>query len=153
MQNTFAVVSCNDDAGTAPYATRPISRNLVPHWDETAEFKDVAPSDRLRVSVLDRRLVGPHLLLGQVSFTVLLEQATCFLLQSWLHLQCATPMQHVPVSSGSRARLGAPHEVNTCVNQVEIGVHEFADGRPHYAWLPLAGRAAAGSMGGEVRCL
>jgi hypothetical protein len=39
------------------------------------------------------------------------------------------------------------------LEQVEVGVHEFADGRPHYAWLPLAGRAAAGHMGGEVRML
>lgn len=37
------------------------------------------------------------------------------------------------------------------LKQVKVGVHEFADGRPHYAWLPLAGRAAAGSVGGEVR--
>ena len=37
------------------------------------------------------------------------------------------------------------------LDQVKVGVHEFADGRPHYAWLPLAGRAAAGSVGGEVR--
>jgi hypothetical protein len=36
---------------------------------------------------------------------------------------------------------------------VKVGVHECADGRPHYAWLPLAGRAAAGSVGGEVCCL
>jgi hypothetical protein len=46
------------------------------------------------------------------------------------------------------------YELVTCaqfhVNQVKVGVHEFADGRPHYAWLPLAGRAAAGSVGGEV---
>lgn len=66
MQNTFAVASCNDDAGTLPYATRPISRSLTPHWDELAVFKDVAPTDRLHISVLDRRLMGPHLLLGQV---------------------------------------------------------------------------------------
>jgi len=29
-------------------------------------------------------------------------------------------------------------------------VREYADGRPHYCWLPLAGRAEAGAMGGEV---
>ena len=66
LQNTFAVASCNDDAGTLPYATRPIPRSLTPHWDELAVFKEVAPSDRLHISVLDRRLMGPHLLLGQV---------------------------------------------------------------------------------------
>jgi C2 domain len=60
------VASCNDDAGALPYATHPISRSLTPHWDELAVFKDVAPTDRLHVSVLDRRLMGPHLLLGQV---------------------------------------------------------------------------------------
>lgn len=34
--------------------------------------------------------------------------------------------------------------------QVEVPVEQYADGRPHYAWLPLAGRAAGGSMAGEV---
>lgn len=59
-------MSCNEEDGAAPYATRPVSRSLAPHWDETATFRDVAPADRLHVSVLDRRLCGPHLLLGQV---------------------------------------------------------------------------------------
>lgn len=66
LQNTFTVASSNDDAGAAPHTTRPISRSLTPHWDELAVFKDVAPTDRLHVSVLDRRLVGPHLMLGEV---------------------------------------------------------------------------------------
>lgn len=47
----------------------------------------------------------------------------------------------------------ALHLLLTHLQQVKVGVHEFADGRPHYAWLPLAGRAAAGSVGGEVRIL
>lgn len=32
-------------------------------------------------------------------------------------------------------------------------VAQYSDGRPHYAWLPLAGRAAGGSLAGEVRPL
>lgn len=169
MQNTFAVVSCNDDAGAAPYATRPVSRCLTPHWDELAVFKDAAPSDRLHVSVLDRRLVGPHLLLGQVRCNW-----TC---SAWLeiHLEMASinrnalpgsvwqSTQLLPLSSGLHPRVASPQPaVLMCsteqatftrvswLEQVEVGVHEFADGRPHYAWLPLAGRAATGHMGGEV---
>lgn len=41
-------------------------RNLTPVWDETAAFRGVARGDLLHVSVFDRRLVGPHMLLGQV---------------------------------------------------------------------------------------
>jgi len=63
------VVSCNEE----DYATHPISRSLAPQWDETATFKDVAPADRLHVEVLDRRLCGPHLLLGQVPFLLFLS--------------------------------------------------------------------------------
>jgi C2 domain len=77
MQNTFAVASCHDDAGTLPYATRPISRSLTPHWDELAVFKDVAPTDRLHISVLDRRLMGPHLLLGQVCSRDTFDSTVC----------------------------------------------------------------------------
>ena len=35
--------------------------------DEEASFRDVSPADCLRVAILDRRLFGPHLLLGSVS--------------------------------------------------------------------------------------
>lgn len=146
-QNTFAIVTCNEEAGAAPYITRRVSRSLAPRWDEAAAFAEVeaaanspivlgevpsqqvrstdqqqqytlssaqvSPADCLRVSILDRRLMGPHLLLGQASQFLFLARFHHLLTGSCGHRPLP---ENCPVSHGARwrATYAASRHVSGC---------------------------------------
>ena len=64
--DAYTVATVSTEAGTTSRQTRVVRNNLMPRWNETISFSDVALSNVFTLAIFDHKKLTSHVSLGQV---------------------------------------------------------------------------------------